>query len=42
MPIKVANTISAIGTFLGGSGLLLVSFGIFWGVNVWSKQKEKK
>jgi len=42
MPIKVTNTISAIGIFLGGLGLLLVSFGIFWGVSVWSKQKEKK
>ena len=42
MLIKVANTISAIGIFLGGLGLLLVSFGIFWGVSVWSKQKEKK
>ena len=42
MLIKVINMISAIGTFLGGLGLLLVSFGIFWGVSVWSKQKEKK
>jgi len=42
MLIKVTNTISAIGIFLGGLGLLLVSFGIFWGVCVWSKQKEKK
>ena len=42
MLIKVANTVGAIGTFLGGLGLLLVSFGIFWGVSVWSKQKEKK
>ncbi|MBA7575853.1 hypothetical protein ES708_17689 [subsurface metagenome] len=42
MPVEVANTISAGGIFFGGLGLLLVSFGIFWGVSVWSKQKEKK
>jgi len=42
MPVEVANTISAVGIFFGGLGLLLVSFGIFWGVSVWSKQKEKK
>ena len=42
MPVEVANTITAVGTFFGGLGLLLASFGIFWGVSVWSKQKEKK
>ena len=27
MPVEVANTISSVGTFLGGLGLLLLSFG---------------
>lgn len=36
-----------IGTFFGGLGLLLLSFGVFWFVDVYkksrgSKQKEEK
>ena len=42
MPVEVANTISAVGIFFGGLGLLLFSFGVFWGVSVLVKHKEKK
>ena len=39
MPVEVANTISSIGTFFGGLGLLLLSFGVFWFVDVYNKKK---
>jgi hypothetical protein len=31
--------LSAIGIFFGGLGLLLLSFGLFWFVSVYSKKK---
>ena len=40
MPVEVANTISAVGTFFGGLGLLLLSFGLFWLVDVYKKSKK--
>ena len=40
MPVEVANTISSVGTFLGGLGLLLLSFGLFWFVDVYKKSKK--
>ena len=40
MPVEVANTISSAGTFLGGLGLLLLSFGLFWFVDVYKKSKK--
>ena len=40
MPVEVANTISAVGAFLGGLGLLLLSFGLFWLVDVYKKSKK--
>jgi len=39
MPVEVANTISSVGIFFGGLGLLLLSFGLFWFVDVYSKKK---
>ena len=40
MPVEVANTISSVGTFLGGLGLLLLSFGLFWFVDIYKKSKK--
>ena len=40
MPAEVANTISSVGTFLGGLGLLLLSFGLFWFVDIYKKSKK--
>ncbi len=40
MPVEVANTISSVGTFFGGLGLLLISFGLFWFVDVYKKSKK--
>ena len=40
MPVEVANTISSVGTFFGGLGLLLLSFGLFWFVDVYKKSKR--
>jgi hypothetical protein len=40
MPVEVANTISSVGTFLGGLGLFLLSFGLFWLVDVYKKSKK--
>jgi len=42
MPVEVANTISSVGIFFGGLGLLLLSFGLFWLVSVYVKTKESK
>ncbi|GAG39909.1 unnamed protein product [marine sediment metagenome] len=39
MPIEVANTISSVGIFFAGLGLLLLSFGLFWFVSIYSKNK---
>ena len=38
MPVAVAGTISAVGTFFGGLGLLLLSFAVFWFVDVYKKK----
>jgi len=38
MPVEVANTISSVGIFFAGLGLLLLSFGLFWFVSVYSKK----
>ena len=38
MPVEVANTLSSIGIFFAGLGLLLLSFGLFWFVSVYSKK----
>jgi len=40
MPVAVANTLSSIGIFFGGLGLLLLSFGLFWFVDVYKKSKK--
>jgi len=40
MPVEVANTISSVGTFFGGLGILLLSFGLFWFVDVYKKSKK--
>jgi hypothetical protein len=34
--------LATIGTFFGGLGLLLCSFGIFWGVSVYEKINKPK
>ena len=39
MPVHVADTLSSIGIFFGGLGLLLLSFGVFWFVDVYKKKK---
>ena len=38
MPVEVANTLSSIGIFFAGLGLLMLSFGLFWFVSVYSKK----
>ena len=40
MPIEVANTLSSIGIFFAGLGLLLLSFSLFWFVDVYKKSKK--
>jgi hypothetical protein len=40
MPIEVASTINSIGIFFAGLGLLLLSFGLFWFVDVYKKSKK--
>jgi len=40
MPIEAANTLSSIGIFFTGLGLLLLSFGLFWFVDVYKKSKK--
>ena len=40
MPVEVANTISSVGTFFGGLGLLLLSFGLFWFVDLYKISKK--
>ena len=35
MPVNIGE----IGTFFGGLGLLLLSFGVFWFVDVYKKKK---
>jgi len=40
MPVEVANTISSVGIFFAGLGILLASFGLFWFVSVYSKNKK--
>ena len=40
MPVEAANTLSSIGVFFGGLGLLLLSFGLFWFVDVYKKSKK--
>ncbi len=42
MPMEVANTLSTIGIFFGGLGLLLGSFGALWFVSLYAKAKESK
>jgi hypothetical protein len=34
--------LSSIGMLLGGLGLLLLSFGVFWGVSLYDKYKKSK
>ena len=38
MPVEVANTLSSIGIFFGGLGLLLLSLGLFWLASLYSKK----
>ena len=40
MPVEVANTISSVGIFFTGLGILLLSFGLFWFVDVYKKSKK--
>ena len=40
MPIEVANTLSSIGIFFAGLGILLASFGLFWFVDVYKKSRK--
>ena len=48
MEPEVANMLSSIGIFFAGLGILFLSFGLFWAVDVYSKknkqskQKEEK
>ena len=37
-----ANLLSTLGLFFGGLGILFLSFGLFWFVSVYSKDKEAK
>ena len=41
MPVEVANTLSSVGIFFAGLGILLLSFGLFWFVDVYSKNRKK-
>jgi len=41
MPVEVANTISSVGIFFAGLGLLLLSFGLFWFVDVYKKRNNQ-
>ena len=34
------ENLAGIGTFFGGLGLLLLSFGLFWFVDVYKKSKK--
>jgi len=34
------EALSSLGTFFGGLGFLLLSFGLFWFVDVYKKSKE--
>ena len=36
------DTLAELGTFLGGLGLFLLSFGLFWFVSVYVKSKQTK
>jgi len=40
MPMAVANTLSSVSIFFAGLGLLLLSFGLFWFVDVYNKSKK--
>ena len=40
MPVEVANTVSSVGIFFAGLGILLASFGLFWFVDVYKKSKK--
>jgi len=40
MPAAVANTLGSIGVFFAGLGILLLSFGLFWFVDVYKKSKK--
>ncbi len=40
MPVEVANTISSVGIFFTGLGILLASFGLFWFVDVYKKSRK--
>ncbi|MFC2003479.1 hypothetical protein ACFLV4_06020 [Chloroflexota bacterium] len=40
MPVEVANTLSSIGIFFAGLGLLFVGFGCLWFVDVYKKSKK--
>jgi hypothetical protein len=36
------ENLADLGIFFGGLGILFLSFGLFWFVSVWAKQKEGK
>jgi len=36
------ENLEAIGIFFAGLGILLLSFGLFWFVSLWSKKNEVK
>ena len=40
MPVEVANTVSTVGIFFAGLGILLASFGLFWWCTLYSKTKK--
>ena len=38
MPVEVANTLSSVGIFFAGLGILLGSFAIFWFCSLYAKK----
>ena len=40
MPVEVTNTVISAGIFFAGLGILLLSFGLFWFVDVYKKSKK--
>ncbi|MFC1978646.1 hypothetical protein ACFLVP_01515 [Chloroflexota bacterium] len=36
------ENLTSLGTFLGGLGLLLLSFGVFWRVSLIDKKEKQK
>jgi len=40
MPVEAANTLSSVGIFFAGLGILFVGFGCLWYCTLYSKTKK--